>query len=126
MHEFVACSFVENDTARVCGAIWVTQGSTLNLTGCRFLRNHGFDAACVGAANGSRATIRDCLFAGNSADIFSSAVAVEMRVPYLDLEVVTAAWKVSGRDQVARGRGKAVLRRLLERLMQAVPHRRPK
>jgi asparagine synthase (glutamine-hydrolysing) len=60
------------------------------------------------------------------ADIFSSAVAVEMRVPYLDLEVVTAAWQISGRDQIARGRGKAILRRLLERLMPAVPHRRPK
>jgi asparagine synthase (glutamine-hydrolysing) len=60
------------------------------------------------------------------ADIFSSAVAVEMRVPYLDLEVVTAAWQVSGRDQLAGGRGKAILRQLLERLMPAVSHRRPK
>jgi asparagine synthase (glutamine-hydrolysing) len=60
------------------------------------------------------------------ADIFSSAVAVEMRVPYLDLEVVTAAWQAAGRDQIARGRGKAILRRLLERLVPDVPHRRPK
>jgi asparagine synthase (glutamine-hydrolysing) len=60
------------------------------------------------------------------ADIFSSAVAVEMRVPYLDLEVVTAAWQAAGRDQIAGGRGKAILRRLLERLVPDVPHRRPK
>ena len=60
------------------------------------------------------------------ADIFSSAVAVEMRVPYLDLDVVTAAWHVAARDQIARGRGKAILRQLLERLLPDVPHRRPK
>ncbi len=60
------------------------------------------------------------------ADIFSSAVAVEMRVPYLDLEVVKAAWQVASADQFAHGRGKAILRRLLERLVPDVPHRRPK
>jgi asparagine synthase (glutamine-hydrolysing) len=49
-----------------------------------------------------------------------------MRVPYLDLEVVTAAWRVSSRDQIAGGQGKAILRQLLERLMPAVSHRRPK
>jgi len=60
------------------------------------------------------------------ADIFSSAVAVEMRVPYLDLEVVKAAWRVPGRDQFARGQGKAILRRRLERLRPDIPTRRPK
>jgi asparagine synthase (glutamine-hydrolysing) len=60
------------------------------------------------------------------ADVFSSAVAVEMRVPYLDLEVVRAAWQAAGDDQIARGRGKAILRRLLERLVPEVSHRRPK
>jgi asparagine synthase (glutamine-hydrolysing) len=60
------------------------------------------------------------------ADIFSSAVAVEMRVPYLDLEVVKAAWQVASADQIAHGRGKAILRRLLERLVPGVSHRRPK
>ena len=60
------------------------------------------------------------------ADIFSSAVAVEMRVPYLDLEVVQAAWQVAPADQIAHGRGKAILRRLLEQLVPGVSHRRPK
>ncbi|MEP6917016.1 MAG: asparagine synthase (glutamine-hydrolyzing) [Acidobacteriota bacterium] len=60
------------------------------------------------------------------ADIFSSAVAVEMRVPYLDLEVVKAAWQLAAGDHVRHGRGKAILRRLLERLVPGVPHRRPK
>ncbi|MEO8075599.1 MAG: asparagine synthase C-terminal domain-containing protein [Acidobacteriota bacterium] len=60
------------------------------------------------------------------ADIFSSAVAVEMRVPYLDLEVVKAAWQLAAGDQIGHGRGKAILRRLLERLVPGVPHRRPK
>jgi asparagine synthase (glutamine-hydrolysing) len=60
------------------------------------------------------------------ADIFSSAVAVEMRVPFLDLDVVTAAWQVAARDQIAGGRGKAIPRQLLARLLPDVPHRRPK
>ena len=59
------------------------------------------------------------------ADIFSSAVAIEMRVPYLDLDVVRAAWSLASADHTADGRGKAVTRRLLSRLLPAVvPSRR--
>jgi asparagine synthase (glutamine-hydrolysing) len=60
------------------------------------------------------------------ADIFSSAVAVEMRLPYLDIAVARAAWGLTAADQMAAGRGKAVLRRLLERALPGLDHRRPK
>lgn len=60
------------------------------------------------------------------ADIFSSAVAVEMRVPYLDIEVVRAAWHLTAGEQSTRGRGKAVLRGLLARRLPDLSHRRPK
>lgn len=76
LHTFVDCRFVANTTARIAGAIWVTQGTALRVERGQFLDNHGYDGGCVGVANGSTATIRDSLFAGNTADTFSAALEV--------------------------------------------------
>jgi predicted outer membrane repeat protein len=75
-HTLVNCRFVENQTARVAGALWITQGVAATINKCIFADNYGFDAGGVGVANGSHAVIHDCLFTGNSADIFSSALEV--------------------------------------------------
>jgi asparagine synthase (glutamine-hydrolysing) len=53
-------------------------------------------------------------------DTFSSALAIEMRVPYLDLDVIRAAWPMGASDHMAGGVSKAIPRRLLERLLPAV------
>ena len=56
------------------------------------------------------------------ADVFSSAVAVEMRLPFLDVDVVRAAWRLPARARLA-GRGKATTRRLLRELLPEAPPR---
>jgi asparagine synthase (glutamine-hydrolysing) len=56
------------------------------------------------------------------ADVFSSAVAVEMRVPFLDVEVVRAAWRQPPQTLMAGG-GKGTLRRLLRTLVPDAPPR---
>jgi asparagine synthase (glutamine-hydrolysing) len=56
------------------------------------------------------------------ADVFSSAVAVEMRVPFLDIDVVRAAWRQPPGDVMA-GTGKRALRRLLRNLVPDAPPR---
>jgi hypothetical protein len=75
-HTLLNCRFIANETARVAGALWITQGVAATISGCTFADNYGFDAGSVGVANGSHAVIRDCLFTGNSADIFSAALEV--------------------------------------------------
>jgi asparagine synthase (glutamine-hydrolysing) len=55
------------------------------------------------------------------ADVFSSAVAVEMRVPFLDIDVVRAAWH-QPTAEVARG-DKRILRRMLQALVPDAPPR---
>jgi hypothetical protein len=74
--ELLDCRFVANRTARIAGAVWVTLGVSITATRCRFEENYGYDAACFGVANGSRAHISSCLFARNRADTFSSALEV--------------------------------------------------
>jgi asparagine synthase (glutamine-hydrolysing) len=56
------------------------------------------------------------------ADVFSSAVAVEMRVPFLDIDVVRAAWRLPA-DAITAGGGKQVTRRLLRALVPDAPPR---
>ncbi len=51
------------------------------------------------------------------ADVFSSANSVELRVPFVDLAVLRAAWRIPPRDHLGRfGKGKRVLRTLLRGL----------
>lgn len=60
-------------------------------------------------------------------DIFSSANAVELRVPYLDLELVNMAWSLpdSYHRSIPSG-GKRILKRILEELQPGLPLRRRK
>jgi asparagine synthase (glutamine-hydrolysing) len=55
------------------------------------------------------------------ADVFSSAVAVEMRVPFLDVDVVRAAWQLPAGVVLAGDKG--VTRRLLHTLLPDAPPR---
>ncbi|MBL8898134.1 MAG: hypothetical protein JNM84_10930 [Planctomycetes bacterium] len=74
--ELLECRFLGNRTARVAGAVWVTLGASIAATRCSFEENYGYDAACFGVANGSRAQLKSCLFARNRADTFSAALEV--------------------------------------------------
>lgn len=51
------------------------------------------------------------------ADIFSSANSVELRVPYLDLDLIQKAWSLPKRWHVSlSGRGKRITRRILSEM----------
>src|SRR5690606_29854163 len=69
------CRFIGNRTARICGAAWFT-GSSATIDRCQFIDNYGFDAGCLGFANGSVGAVSNSLFVGNTADIFSAALEV--------------------------------------------------
>lgn len=56
------------------------------------------------------------------ADVFSSAVAVELRLPFLDVDVVRTAWRLPPQAMVAGG-GKQTTRRLLQELLPDAPPR---
>ncbi|MGH7894896.1 MAG: asparagine synthase-related protein, partial [Candidatus Binatia bacterium] len=61
------------------------------------------------------------------ADIFSSANSVELRVPFLDLDVLRTAWTLPGSWHLGRfGGRKRVLKALLRRLEPAHPVHRAK
>lgn len=60
-------------------------------------------------------------------DIFSSANSVELRVPYLDLDVIDLAWSLPGSyHRSARWGGKRILKTILEELQPGLPLRRRK
>jgi asparagine synthase (glutamine-hydrolysing) len=54
------------------------------------------------------------------------AVSLETRVPLLDVEVARSAWRIPTALQMREGRGKWVLRRLLERDLPRALFERPK
>lgn len=59
-------------------------------------------------------------------DRAAMAVSLETRVPLLDVEVARAAWRIPTGTHMRDGRGKWVLRRLLERHLPAALFDRPK
>ena len=60
-------------------------------------------------------------------DIFSSANSVELRVPYLDLDLVNLAWSLpASYHRSMRWGGKRILKRILEELHPGLPLRRRK
>jgi asparagine synthase (glutamine-hydrolysing) len=61
----------------------------------------------------------------HDADVMSAASSVELRVPFVDPEVLRAAWNVPGHWHRGRG-GKHVLKALLHRLDPYHPVHRPK
>jgi asparagine synthase (glutamine-hydrolysing) len=78
-------------------------------------------AACAGADAAREVSYLELTFYMRNqllrdADVFSSAVAVEMRVPFLDIDVVRAAWRLPA-DAIMAGGGKQVPRRLLRALL---------
>ena len=59
-------------------------------------------------------------------DRAAMAASLETRAPFLDPRVVEAAWALPPGDRIARGRGKAVLRRILARHVPPGLTERPK
>ena len=60
-------------------------------------------------------------------DVFSSANSVELRVPYLDLDLLDTAWRLPGRyHRSALAGGKRILKSILDKLQPALPLRRRK
>ena len=60
-------------------------------------------------------------------DIFSSANSVELRVPYLDLDLIDLAWGLpESYQRSAQWGGKRILKRILEELQPGLPLRRRK
>ncbi|HEY2037680.1 MAG TPA: asparagine synthase (glutamine-hydrolyzing) [Steroidobacteraceae bacterium] len=59
-------------------------------------------------------------------DRAAMAVSLETRVPFLDVEVARAAWRIPAAVHMRDGRGKWVLRRLLERHLPRELFERPK
>lgn len=59
-------------------------------------------------------------------DRAAMSVSLETRVPFLDLEVAQAAWRIPTQMHMRDGRGKWVLRRLLERHLPRTLIERPK
>jgi asparagine synthase (glutamine-hydrolysing) len=63
----------------------------------------------------------------HDADVFSSANSVELRVPFLDLAVLRAAWSIPTAWHAGRfGGRKQILKAVLRRLAPAHPVKRPK
>jgi len=59
-------------------------------------------------------------------DRAAMATSLETRAPFLDPQVIAAAWALPPEDRVARGRGKVALRTILERHLPAALIDRPK
>jgi asparagine synthase (glutamine-hydrolysing) len=63
----------------------------------------------------------------HDADVFASANSVELRVPFVDLEVLRLAWRIPGRWHLGRTGGrKEVLRAVLRRIAPTHPVTRTK
>jgi asparagine synthase (glutamine-hydrolysing) len=59
-------------------------------------------------------------------DRASMAASTEVRVPYVDVEVVRAAFSIPGPDKIARGRGKVALKRAADAWLPPEIVNRPK
>ena len=61
------CTFTNNATAWSGGAIFVSDGCTVNLTGCSFILNSATNGGALAQYDGSAASVTGCNFSGNQA-----------------------------------------------------------